>query len=306
MPVTFTEFLLDCRRRTDHVLDTVLAQSDSPYTQQSSELPLAGIHQALRYSLLAGGKRVRPVMAYAAASATKNQTSANDLDYIAAAVECLHCYSLIHDDLPAMDDDDLRRGIPTCHIAFDEATAILAGDALQSKAFELLSKLNQTPATTVVAIIETLATASGSQGMVGGQYIDLKATGQRIDLEQLTGMHNLKTGALIRAAARMGALAGAANPHQLQAIDSAADAMGLAFQVVDDILDIESDTKTLGKKQGADNKLNKSTFPALLGMDASKNLAKSLHEQALAALIPLGPPAEHMRNLASYIIRREY
>jgi geranylgeranyl pyrophosphate synthase len=228
------------------------------------------------------------------------------LDGIACAVEYLHAYSLVHDDLPAMDDDDLRRGNPTCHRAFDEATAILAGDALQSRAFELLAKLPGIAAQTRLELIATLAGAAGARGMVGGQAIDLAAVQQRIDLHHLETMHRLKTGALIRAAVRMGALLAGASAAQATALDNYAAAIGLSFQVQDDILDITSDTATLGKQQGADLARAKPTYPALLGLTEARAKAQALHNEALSALRDFDGRADRLRQLSAYIIERSH
>jgi geranylgeranyl diphosphate synthase type II len=222
-------------------------------------------------------------------------------------VELIHAYSLVHDDLPAMDDDDLRRGQPTTHIAFDEACAILAGDGLQALAFEVLAeaRLNPQDAETRLAMVTALARAAGSAGMVGGQAIDLEAVGRRIDQAALETMHRHKTGALIEASVRLGALAsGQADAERLEALARYAGAIGLAFQVQDDILDVESDTATLGKTQGKDQAHDKPTYPALLGLEAAKAYALALRDQALAALEGFGEGAEPLRELARYIVER--
>jgi geranylgeranyl pyrophosphate synthase len=247
---------------------------------------------------------VRPLLVYAAAEAIIGNDQQPALDGIACAVEYIHAYSLVHDDLPAMDDDDLRRGNPTCHKKFDEATAILAGDALQSRAFELLTLLDL-DAEQRLALIATLAAAAGPRGMVGGQAIDLAAVQQRIDLAHLETMHRLKTGALIRAAVRMGAIAAKADAQQLLALDQYAAAIGLSFQVQDDILDITSDTATLGKQQGADLIRDKPTYPALLGLEAARAKAAALHRDAIDALAQFGANAERLRQLSAFIIERD-
>ncbi|MEH6825598.1 MAG: (2E,6E)-farnesyl diphosphate synthase [Motiliproteus sp.] len=270
------------------------------------------LHEAMRYSLFNGGKRLRPVLVYASCLALGGQL--HQADAAAAALECIHAYSLIHDDLPAMDDDSLRRGKPTCHIAFDEATAILAGDALQPLAFELLSQpASQTPVIQL-QMINILAQASGDGGMVAGQMVDITAEGQQQTLPQLEQMHRLKTGALIKAAVQLGALAsGNSDAASLAALTDYAAAIGLAFQVQDDILDIESDTLTLGKTQGADLAKDKSTYPALLGLESAKSKAAELHRQALDALqsMPLMPQqgipdTDLLRQIADYIIARNH
>lgn len=264
------------------------------------------LSDAMAYGLLGGGKRVRGLLAYAAAEAVGRQTTMTDT--CAVALECIHAYSLIHDDLPAMDDDDLRRGKPTCHIAFDEATAILAGDALQTAAFELISQPHTDfPAKTQLAMIATLAKASGSSGMVAGQAIDLSAVNRTLDLNELINMHSLKTGALIHASVILGAQStGNATQTQLAALTDYANAIGLAFQIQDDILDVTSDTATLGKQQGADAALNKPTFVTLLGLEEATKKAQALHQQALSALAPLGDNTQWLKALANYIIQRRF
>ncbi|MEE8058506.1 MAG: farnesyl diphosphate synthase [Pseudomonadales bacterium] len=305
MSTTFEQCLQQYKARIDQALNQYLGSFQSPYGNTDSATYLDRLQQAARYSLLSSGKRVRPVLAYTAASAIDSHHS-KEIDKVACAVEMIHAYSLIHDDLPAMDDDDVRRGQPTCHRAFDEATAILTGDALQARAFELLTELNDCAAPITLQLVSTLATASGQRGMVGGQAIDLNAVDQTIDLQHLETIHQLKTGALIRAAVAMGATFAGASQQQLQALDHYAEAIGLAFQVQDDILDIESDTTTLGKTQGADQARNKPTYPFLLGLDGAKAKAQQLHQQALAALADFGPSAQHLRDLANYIISRRH
>ena len=261
----------------------------------------------MRYAVLGGGKRVRPILVYATGTALG--ISMDALDGPACAMELIHAYSLIHDDLPAMDNDDLRRGKPTCHRAFDEATAILAGDALHTLAFYILSHdpALQAPAEARLAMIETLALASGSRGMVGGQAIDLAAVGRALDIAELEDMHIHKTGALIRAAVRLAALTAPELDHEtLHRLDHYANCVGLAFQIRDDILDIEGDVATLGKRQGADLALNKPTYPTLLGLDEAKNRARQLHEEALASLATLDERAQPLRDLSHYIVDRSH
>ncbi len=307
MSQSFQAYLQQAKQRADRALNLYVGSFASPYSPADSSEYLARLQQAMQYSLINGGKRVRPVLVYAAANAINPDTSASsNADKVACAVEMIHAYSLIHDDLPAMDDDDLRRGQPTCHKAFDEATAILAGDALQARAFELLTELEECPAETQLTLVKILSTASGQQGMVGGQAIDLGAADQTIDLEHLEIIHRLKTGALIRAAVAMGAILANASTQQLADLDRYAEAIGLAFQVQDDILDIESDTATLGKTQGADQALNKPTYPALLGLDGAKEKARQLHQQALTALEGIGDSAQTLKDLSSYIISRSH
>lgn len=267
------------------------------------------LQAAMRYSILNGGKRVRAVLVYAAAEAVAGVEACNTeaCDKTAAALECIHAYSLIHDDLPAMDDDDLRRGQPTCHIAFNEATAILAGDALQCLAFETLAGIESLSAEQKIPMLLALAQASGEKGMVAGQAIDLSSVDKQLSLAQLQTMHSLKTGALIRASVELGARAcGLASPQQLQQLDLYASAIGLAFQVQDDILDVTADTETLGKQQGADQALNKPTYVSLLGLEQAKAKALDLHQQALTALADFGEQAEPLRQLSSYIISRSH
>ncbi len=269
----------------------------------------------MRYSIFNGGKRVRPILVYAAAQAVSNNESPADhtavgstaCDIAAAALECIHAYSLIHDDLPAMDNDNLRRGKPTCHIAFDEATAILAGDALQCLAFEALANIKNLAATEKLAMVIALAKASGDNGMVAGQAIDLAAVDNKLALAQLETMHSLKTGALIRASVELGArAAGNATAKQLHSLDVYARAIGLAFQVQDDILDVTASTEVLGKQQGADEALNKPTYVSLLGLTAARAKAQNLHKQALSALETFGEQAEPLRQLSGYIISRAH
>ena len=259
----------------------------------------------MRYSVLSEGKRIRPVLVYASGQALGVDLSA--LDAPACAVEMIHAYSLIHDDLPAMDDDDLRRGRPTCHKAFDEATAILAGDALQALAFAVLAKDKHLVIddTQRIKMIDILALASGSEGMAGGQAIDLSSVGKALDLEQLQDMHSRKTGALIRASVELGALAAPGLAEsQFNQLSAYAHCIGLAFQIQDDILDIESDTETLGKPQGSDQARNKPTYPNLLGLDGAKQAALKMHEQALDNLSAFDHRADTLRDIADYIIQR--
>lgn len=284
------------RDRVDRQLDTYLA-TDNP-----AELLIS----AMRYSSFNGGKRLRPVLVYASCAALGGHLSA--ADPAAVAVEFIHAYSLIHDDLPAMDDDNLRRGKPTCHIAYDEATAILAGDGLQALAFEALSAPSAVLSANVqLAMVQSLAQASGEKGMVAGQSIDMQGTGAGLSLAQLEQMHSLKTGALICASVRLGALSsGMAGEQALNSLDRYARAIGLAFQVQDDILDIEGDTATLGKPQGADLALKKSTYPALIGLSASKEKLTELHQQALLALDCFDEKADLLRQLADFIVARNH
>lgn len=269
-------------------------------------MPPNKLHTAMRYATLGGGKRLRPILCYATGEALEIPTE--QLDSIACALEFIHSYSLIHDDLPAMDDDDLRRGKPSCHKQFDEATAILAGDALQALAFYILTNDKQltVDASIKLKLIETLAQACGSRGMAGGQAIDLDSVGLCLDLAQLENMHIHKTGALIRAAIVLPALcARQINELQIQQLDSFGKAIGLAFQIVDDILDETSDTKTLGKTQGMDRLRNKPTYPSLLGLQAAKNHASELYNDALHQLANFDNKAAFLRDIAHYVIQRK-
>ncbi|OWP47958.1 (2E,6E)-farnesyl diphosphate synthase [Pseudomonas nitroreducens] len=285
-----------CQARVDAALEKLFVAPREELTR---------IYAAMRYSVVNGGKRVRPLLAYAACEALGGE--AERADGAACAVELIHAYSLVHDDLPAMDDDDLRRGQPTTHIAYDEACAILAGDGLQALAFEVIgnAQLNPQDAQTRLDMLMILTRAAGSAGMVGGQAIDLESVGRKIDQAALEAMHRHKTGALIEASVQLGALAsGRANADALEALRRYAEAVGLAFQVQDDILDVESDTVTLGKTQGKDQAHDKPTYPALLGLDAAKAYALALRDQALAALEGFGDSAEPLRALARYIVER--
>jgi len=263
-----------------------------------------GLHAAMRHGVLNGGKRMRPLLAYA----TGNAFGADDasLDAAAVAVELVHCYSLVHDDLPAMDDDALRRGQPTVHVAFDEATAILAGDALQSLAFEVLARAPQDPARRVAMLAE-LAQATGAGGMCGGQALDIAATGQANDIgiDALQRLHALKTGALLRASVRLGAIAAGADAANGAALDRYADALGLAFQIRDDLLDIEGDAATLGKTAGKDAEQDKATFPALLGIEASRTRLAELGLVMDHALAGLHADTAALAALGRKVIERD-
>ncbi|WP_221795856.1 polyprenyl synthetase family protein [Oceanobacter mangrovi] len=292
--------LQQVRARMDELLPAAVQQL------QSRDPRLA---DAMVYGLLNGGKRLRPVLALAAAEAVGG--SAVAAETAAVAMEMIHSYSLIHDDLPAMDDDDLRRGKPTTHIAFDEATAILAGDGLLTGAFEVLLADDSLQPQQALAISRVLAQAAGAAGMVGGQSIDLGHVGKAMTLAELEYMHRGKTGALIRASVQMGAMAACwpLSEQQQQALTAYADAIGLAFQVQDDILDVEGDTATLGKQAGADLALNKPTYPALLGMDQARAKAAELVAQAHAALQPLqaqGGEIGLLQQIADYVIERDH
>ena len=268
------------------------------------KLAPAPLHHAMRYAVLGGGKRLRPVLVYAAGSALGAAPGA--LDASAAAVEIIHAYSLVHDDLPAMDDDALRRGRPTCHVVFGEAMAILAGDALQALAFEVLAADKTHDPGIQVEMLRTLAGACGSQGMAGGQALDLAAVGASLSPDALDRMHEHKTGALIRASVRLGAFAaGCTDAATLAALDAYGHAIGLAFQIRDDILDVEGDSATLGKTAGKDAANAKPTYPAILGMAASRARLVQLTHAAIAALALLGERAKELEALARYVAERE-
>lgn len=261
------------------------------------------LHQAMRHSVLGGGKRLRPLLVYAAGRCTGADIAR--LDAPATAVELVHAYSLVHDDLPAMDDDALRRGQPTTHIAFDEASAILAGDALQALAFELLAHADVDPGI-AVGWLRSLSAAAGAAGMCGGQALDIAATGTGQDQAGLERMHGLKTGALIRSAVHMGALAGSDDAATLDGLDRFAELLGLAFQVRDDILDIEADSATLGKTAGKDQAQDKSTYPALLGLDGARQYLVQLETQMLHCLQAHGDNADALRALARLAVHRRH
>ena len=285
-----------CQKQVDAALEPLFA---------APRAELERLYAAMRYSVFNGGKRIRPLLAYAACEALGG--AAHQADGAACAVELIHAYSLVHDDLPAMDDDDLRRGQPTTHKAFDEATAILAGDGLQSLAFAVLASDQRNPqnADVRLSMFSALADAAGPAGMVGGQAIDLGSVGQQLQQPALEIMHRHKTGALIEASVRLGALAsGRSDERSLAALSTYARAVGLAFQVQDDILDVESDTATLGKTQGKDQANDKPTYPALLGLEAARQYAFELRDQALHALRPFDHAAEPLRELARYIVER--
>jgi len=294
----FQSYLEHCQQRVNIALDKCLPEEDPP------EHNLA---EAMRYSVVGGGKRIRPIMVYAAG--TTMGVEEDILDAPACAVEMIHAYSLIHDDLPAMDDDDLRRGQPTCHKAFDEATAILAGDALQALAYEILTDKSCTtlPDSHRTRMLKLLTQASGAHGMAGGQAMDLASVGKALTLEQLEAMHRLKTGALIRGSILLGAMC---NPSidetELNMLDDYSRCIGLSFQIQDDILDVISDTETLGKPQGSDQEQEKPTYPAILGLEASKQLALEQHELALRHIEPLGERADTLRQLSAYIVERDF
>jgi geranylgeranyl pyrophosphate synthase len=298
MPHVFQSRLDAYQKRVNAALDKYLPRDDPP------EHNLA---EAIRYSVIGGGKRIRPAMVYAAGEAMGVSTDL--LDIPACAVEMIHAYSLIHDDLPAMDNDDLRRGRPTCHKAFDEATAMLAGDALQALAYEILAKDDHEELTPEhrIEMLSLLTEASGAHGMAGGQAVDLASVGKQLTLEQLEHMHQLKTGALIRASILLGGMCKQdIGNDELRILSDYALCIGLSFQIQDDILDVVSDTETLGKPQGSDEAQEKPTFPAILGLDESRQRAIQQHELALKILEPLDEKADSLRQLSAYIVEREF
>jgi geranylgeranyl pyrophosphate synthase len=267
----------------------------------------ARLHEAMRYSVLGGGKRIRPALLFATAvtlGLTEDQVEA-----AACAIELIHVYSLVHDDLPAMDDDDLRRGRPTCHKAFDEATAVLVGDALQPLAFQLLARDPALPASPAIRLrlVDLLSEASGTFGMAGGQAIDLAVQGQQPDIEQVEDMHARKTGAVIRASVLMAAeCVPDLDAQRYGALNDFATAIGLAFQIQDDLLDVLGDVSTLGKATGADQQRDKPTHPAIIGIEASQERVNLLHREALDALEPFGDSAAPLRSLANWLLSRRY
>ena len=303
MSKRFADFLLANKNQVDRQLADFA--TDQATTAAGTGEALDTISQACSYVLTNGGKRIRPTLVYAAAQALGHKGHGADLDHVACALEMIHTYSLVHDDLPAMDDDDLRRGRPSCHKAFNEATAILAGDALQAWAFELLADAPGFNAAQRVALIKSLAKAAGLQGMVGGQAMDIAATNSDVNLQQLQSMHAFKTGAIIRAALTMGGIAASASAEQLSALDTYGTHIGLAFQVVDDILDVDGNAETLGKTQGKDSKANKPTYVSLMGLDGAKKESQRLLQAALEALGEFGVSADSLRGLAHYIIARD-
>ncbi|MFH1874336.1 MAG: polyprenyl synthetase family protein [Pseudomonadota bacterium] len=262
----------------------------------------ARLREAMEYSLKAGGKRIRPILVIAGAEAIGK--AAAEVMEIACALEIIHTFSLVHDDLPAMDDDDLRRGLPTNHKKFGEATAILAGDALLAEAFWLLTKKPAANAQVQLQIINDIATATGGRGMTGGQQIDIDASGKKISLEHLNQLHKMKTGCLLTVAATSGAKYCGATAQQIQALENYGQAIGLAFQIADDILDIEGNQQELGKDIGSDLENEKATYPSLLGLDKSKIRAQSLVNEAIAELEIFGDRAEPLKEIARYIVER--
>ena len=289
--------MLDRQARIERVLETVLP---------APEVAPQRLHAAMRYAVLGGGKRVRPLLSYAAGELAAADESR--VDYASAAVELIHVYSLAHDDLPCMDDDTLRRGKPTVHVEFDEASALLVGDSLQSLAFQLLSSHTlDDDARSQLAMVAALARAAGSRGMAGGQAIDLESVDKTLTVPELENMHVHKTGALIRVSVELGARCGnALTPDQLAALDHFAKFIGLAFQVVDDLLDAQSSTAVLGKTAGKDARGNKPTYVSALGIERTREMAKDLHKDALQALERLPGGGKRLRELADFIVNRKF
>ena len=287
------------QRSTERVDQAILKSFDDQVSAAS------GLKSAMHYAATGGGKRVRPLLTYATASlAGKELDEVSGLDACAVAVELFHTYSLVHDDLPCMDNDDLRRGRPTVHKAFDEATALLVGDALQTMAFQLIaqSALNDAQK---VQVITSLSIAGGMAGMAGGQAIDLASVGKQLTQNELEQMHRLKTGALLRTAVEIGAIAIHLNEQEKKSLDVFASALGLAFQVVDDVLDASSDSQTLGKTAGKDAAANKPTFVSLMGLDGAREFARQLHQEALDSLSVWGDNADLLRAIAGKVVNRE-
>ena len=293
----FNQWMLSRQSRIEQALDKKLAQPEAGS-------PSSQLLNAMRYSTLNGGKRLRALLVYAAGESLG--VAVDLLDSPACAVEMVHAYSLVHDDMPAMDDDDLRRGKPTCHKEYGEATALLTGDALQSLAFEALCDDRFTPRQQI-DMVKVLAQRSGALGMAGGQAIDLESVGQQLNLPALQTMHELKTGALIQASVLLGAIACSETPNNvLSALSRYALTVGLAFQVQDDVLDVVANTDILGKAQGADIALNKPTYPALMGLDAAQQKASDLIEQSLAILADLPYDTQALTALAQFVVQRQH
>jgi len=294
MPMDIKAYLSDSKKLVDEYLEKLLpAESEAPPT----------IHKAMRYSVFAGGKRVRPILVLASGETLNGNRSI--LLQLGAAIEMMHTYSLIHDDLPALDNDDLRRGRPTCHKVFGDAMAILAGDALMTRCYQILAQLPGVSDTTRIRIIQEVSAATGTvRGMIGGQVVDLESEGKRISSEDLDYIHHSKTGALLAACVRSGALAASADAEELQALSEFGSKIGLVFQIVDDILDITSTSEELGKTAGKDEKVKKATYPALYGLEASRQKADELMESALQDIEDFGENAESLRSLARFVVQR--
>ena len=298
-PADFAIWLQDRAAHIEDVLDQWIPHMPGPS---------APLHEAMRYAVLGGGKRIRAGLVYAAAKACVGPSSVaveQAMDRAAAAVELIHAYSLVHDDLPCMDNDVLRRGKPTVHVQYGEAMALLAGDALQPLAYELLSEMPIAPAL-IVQATAMLARSSGAQGMAGGQAIDLLSTGKQLDRDALQNMHMLKTGALLMGSVALGGIVAGASSQQRQALDQYASAMGLAFQVVDDVLDVTADTVKLGKTPGKDAAENKPTYVSLLGLNQAIALSRQLHEAAMQAILPFGESGRWLAGLADFIVLRDH
>ncbi|NLA88682.1 MAG: polyprenyl synthetase family protein [Alcaligenaceae bacterium] len=293
---------------SSHVVPTIESALEQSLTVTDEAPELAGLHEAMRYACLGGGKRIRAALVLAAGEAAhpseQVEQSKKALVAAATAVELIHAYSLVHDDMPCMDDDELRRGKPTVHIQYGEANALLVGDALQSLAFETIANMPVAPAL-VVKAMQHLAVASGSRGMVGGQYMDLASVDQQISKSRLKLMHQLKTGALIQASVLLGSITVATSYEDHLSLKTYAEKLGLAYQVVDDILDATEDTSVLGKTAGKDELDNKPTYVSVLGLEEAKAYADALHQQALEAIQTLGPRADRLRSLAALIVRRQ-
>lgn len=294
--LSFEDWVRAHGQRTELALESLLdAANTNP----------ARLHEAMRYAAQGGGKRIRPLLVYAAGELGDETSEVRQaaLDAAAVAIECIHAYSLVHDDLPCMDDDDLRRGRPTVHKAYDEATALLVGDALQTRAFEVLANA-QCDADIRLAMISALASASGSRGMAGGQAIDLDSVGKKLDLAGLKQMHAMKTGALLSCSVQMGGIAAKLHSAQMQHLQNYAQALGLAFQIVDDVLDATADSQTLGKTAGKDAANDKPTYVTLMGLDYAQKAAKDLQETAIASLESFGPKAQALKDLALLVVNR--
>ena len=294
--IAFQEWLKVHSERVESALDRLL---DSPQAIPNR------LHEAMRYAAQGGGKRIRPLLVYAAGQLGDQSSPQKTemLDAAAVAVECIHAYSLVHDDMPCMDDDDLRRGRPTVHKAFDEATALLVGDALQTRAFEVLANVSG-DANQRLKMIACLAAASGSRGMAGGQAIDLESVGKKLDLTGLKQMHAMKTGALLSCAVELGGIAAKLNADQLKQLNQYSNALGLAFQIVDDVLDATADSQTLGKTAGKDAAANKPTYVTLMGLDYAQQQAKELQEIAMRSLDGFGNQAQALKDLALLVVNR--
>jgi len=290
--ISFTEWLASHTHRSEQALESLLDAQTSIPTR---------LHQAMRYAAQGGGKRMRPLLVYAAGEL--GDANPETLDAAATAIECIHAYSLVHDDMPCMDDDDLRRGRPTVHKAFDEATALLVGDALQTRAFEILAHANCS-AEIRLSMISALAAASGSRGMAGGQAIDLENVGKQLDLSGLQQMHAMKTGALLSCAVEMGAIASHLDQAQMMHLRNYSQKLGLAFQIIDDVLDVTGDSQTLGKTAGKDAAQDKPTYVSLMGLDYARKQAQELQVEAISSLASFGSKAQALKELALLMVNR--